>query len=528
MKVHSAKNVCSLTLASIALAATGCGRGSNDAFKYRGPTQQPIPPVTQQTEMKIMKEILPSIGRGVNPATGTIVGECITGTAPDANILAKSTATGEFAPDGQIVQASFKEIKSSEQLRKALSVSANGKASWGAAGGSVSASFFQSSEITQHNLNMLMLMTVTNPEVRMHDVRLTPEAAELLRTQGTEAFFRRCGTEAVIGYQTGGEFIATVTISSREARSVSEIRADLSVKGVSFSAGAEFAQSMEKVSGQYETTIDLLMSGGKGERVVFTPGEFKEAMSRFPETVRKHAVPIRQITIPFSSLIQGIDTLSQQKRRTQIDDVAANFDDVHDQIADLRYTLMNDKTLTAQNIATIESDMQALEKDRTLLQIAIDTCENPNNPCALPENLSNTKSEFRARTELSADESCGVDLFKMKQDGAVCGYQAIQNSNVINVTRYVTVQDHRCGVKAYNTLLDKSCGCSNPYGVAWGDSCQRKSCSKPEFGVAEFHKCDVPEVHSETQNTVDMIPNTCRHPDFGVESFKVCRHPIRL
>ncbi len=47
MKVHSAKNVCSLTLASIALAATGCGRGSNDAFKYRGPTQQQIPSITE-------------------------------------------------------------------------------------------------------------------------------------------------------------------------------------------------------------------------------------------------------------------------------------------------------------------------------------------------------------------------------------------------------------------------------------------------------------------------------------------------
>jgi hypothetical protein len=521
--------IASLSLASLVFAACGSQKSQFAPIPAKnGNSQQTSPTPVVSPELKTMKNMLPSLGHGVSLTSGSVVGECITGTAPDANILAQGTATGEFSPDAQTVSADMVEVESREQLRKTLSLSANGKASWGAASVSASTSLFERLEVTQHTLNLLMRVKVTNPEVRMHDVRLTPEAAELLRSRGADAFFRRCGTEAVIGFQTGGEYLAYVTVTSAQRKTANEIKAELSGKGVNFSGGAQFAQTIDKITSDYNTTITIERSGGKGEKLFFTPAELKEAMAVFPSVVLKNAVPYRQVTVPFSTLIEGIDTLSQQKRRSQTEDVANMFDEVHNQIADLRFILKNDRTLVENDIAVIKNDIKSLEKDLSALQLTIATCENPENICQIPEDLSNTQSVYRNRTEVSAHESCGVATFNFGTKSSVCGFVPETTSVAVDITEMVTVTDARCGVKAYNTRLDRLCGCRNPAGMAVGDSCQRKSCSRPEFGVAEYHSCQVSQVRTEMQAHTAMKEASCRHPEFGVESYKVCRHAITI
>jgi hypothetical protein len=504
-----------LSLASLTLAACGVGAEKNDS-NTSTPTASP--------ELQKMKEKLPSLGHGVDFTTGTVVGECVTGTPPSASIVASGNGLDEFNPDGQIVSATVEEIKSSSELRKRLQVTASGKGSFGLTSASGNASFFRDQEVSQHTYNLLLHAHVENPEVKMHNVKLTPEAQKLLLEQGADALIKRCGSDVVIGYQTGGDFAALIKIASLGSQTVQEIRADIALRGLNFSAGASLVNSSSEVSKHYTLSIDSSVRGGKGEKIGITPEELKKQFQSFPQIALKSAVPFRLVTLPLRTLVASADTLAHEKRRAQISEVANMFDETHDHITDLRYVLSTDKSLSDSERQTIKDDIEKLSKNRQLLEVALATCEYHDKPCSVPEKLDLKDSKFRILTEIRTDAQCGVALYNEGTSASVCEtYEAIKN--IPEKRQMVKISGPECGVKRYNERMDKMCGCSNPVGMKFGDSCARRTCSRPEFGVAEYHTCQKEKLIQAARQVKETLPKTCRAPQFGVKDYKSCRLP---
>lgn len=485
----------------------GCGSSTSIQAKVR--TQKVEAPAPEDQLQDEEKQVFALLGQGSNSFNGGVaVGRCILGDLPSSNVLGKEYETPEYAGDGQTIEFKHSEVSSTEELRKKTEMSLDVKGSSGLYSGKVKASFLESQEINQEDINIFYHVKVVNPEVKMSNVRLSPEALELLEKQGLPALYKRCGDEAIIGYQTGGELLSMIQISKRDKTNTSSMAVAAEASGVKFSVNGKIIVDESNKKNDLKVDVSGKYIGGKAEIIKTGVTEFRDQAEGWAKVVAQHGVVLNLVKIKYSELAAGALDPQLVKMQDFMNDL------------DKKYDLLGDYVEQINNEMGHVSDLQLKDRysrakaDATKLKGEIidklTACKNLLDvehciDIQLTEKVDLFGTNF---FEKRADPSCGVATWKEIQNAA-CG---LHDKDVAKTN------DPVCGVELYNQRNERKCreyysGCrKDAPECPPKTACEDNYVRRPEYGVEKYKDCSVKEPEA----------NTCRFEGGEPETFKEC------
>ena len=503
--IPSAKKMTSLFIVPYLIG--GCGSSTTIQAKRLPEKVEAPAPAPDSPHQDEEKQVFGLLGQGTNSLNGQLVGSCIIGDLPSSNVLGKVYETPEYAGDGQNVDFKYAEVSSSKELKKKSEVNLAAKGSWGLSSAQGRASFIESAEIKQEDINIFYHVKVVNPEVKMSNIRLSPEALELLEKQGISALYKRCGDEAIIGYQTGGELFSIIQISKRDSTNTSSTSAVASAAGVNFSLNGEIKIDESKNQNDLKVEVRGKYIGGKGEAVKTSLAEFKNQAEGWTKVVAEHGSVLNLITVKYSQLAAG--ALDPQLVKMQ--DFMANLEKEYDLLGEYIELVKNEMGRTSDLELTERFAKAASEADQLRGEIItkLMTCQKSLDfDNCVDTQLSLKVSVFgKDFFEKRVDPSCGVATWKETQNAA-CGFhdKDVARSN-----------DPVCGVELYNQRNERKCHLTHctfrqnsecePQTV-----CEDNYVRRPEYGVEKYKDCSVKEPEA----------NTCRFEGGEPEAFKEC------
>ncbi|MCY4444230.1 MAG: hypothetical protein OXC44_05485 [Proteobacteria bacterium] len=230
-------------------------------------------------------------------------GSCIVGKPPQASQFHGS----DYTPDGQIVRFSHKRIESTSDLKH--SIKAKGKVSMGYQEmiGNATTEYLSNHSISQKNRYYFYLIEVENPKMVMSDIRLSLGAYDLYREKGEEAFYKRCGKEALIGHKTGGYLLNIIQISKKVQTSATSIDHLISASGFGFGLDGMLTIKDSSDLSELDVSIFTRWYGGKGGQTYSTLNELRDMSSQWPAMVAKHGVTIDNIYMSYDTLMDSIE-----------------------------------------------------------------------------------------------------------------------------------------------------------------------------------------------------------------------------
>lgn len=235
-----------------------------------------------------------------------VEGSCITGDMPTARIV-EANQSGEIIPDGQDVHSEFIEVKSQHDIRKAFNIGLDSNGFYNGVNFDAAVSLSQKVQSSENIRSLLYSVVVKNAEVKMQNYRLKEEARALLQ-RDKNAFYRRCGKEAIIGYRTGGEAKAVIRISSSEKISESDLNSMLQISGFGFGAGMKSASSARELFSKYKLEIYQSLKGGNSTELSNTIDGIINLYKKWPEKVAKNPVVYEYLTVPYSKFAEELLT----------------------------------------------------------------------------------------------------------------------------------------------------------------------------------------------------------------------------
>ncbi len=486
------------------------GCGSSTTVKAKMPTQKvetPAPaPMNQSQDEE--KQVLALLGQGSNSFTGGVaVGRCIIGELPSSNVLGKEYETPEYAGDGQSIAFKHSEVSSNQELRKKSELSLEAKGTSGLYSGKIKASFIESVDINQEDINIFYHVKVVNPEVKMSNVRLSPEALELLEKQGLSALYKRCGDEAIIGYQTGGELLSMIQISKRDKTNKSSMAVAAEASGVKFSANGKIIVDESNKKNDLKVDVSGQYIGGKGEKIETSVTEFRDQAESWAKVVAQHGVVLNLVKVKYSELAAGARDPQLVKMQDFMNDLDKQYDLLSDYVEQINNEMghvsdleLKDRYSKAKADATILKGeiIEKLIGCQSLLDI--EHCVD----IQLTEKIDLFGTNFFERR---VDPSCGVATWREIQNPA-CGWHdkdvAKINDPVCGIELYNQRNERKCHMTRCNRNISDEC---EPQQV-----CEDNYVRRPEYGVEKYKNCSVKEPEA----------NTCRFAGGEPETFKEC------
>lgn len=242
------------------------------------------------------------VGRGYDILTGAPRGDCV-----------ERTTTSENLPVGQDnIQFVSKEVTTTEELNKALSVSASAQLKAGLGSGSASANFAKSVDIQEYSLFYVVSASLTSQGVRLRDhtsaTSLKKEYRDLLKSNNPDRFRRfrmLCGDGFISELIYGGEFKALVRVNTKSRAERESLSGSVSFSGPGGGGGAEFQNRISKISTGREVNISSFRRGGKGDRIAITAADVATQASELPKAVA--AGPVVTKMVITSYLMMNLD-----------------------------------------------------------------------------------------------------------------------------------------------------------------------------------------------------------------------------
>lgn len=244
-----------MSLACFAAAGlvSACAATSND--QETGP--EPTASAAQALDFESDWTNLHRVGGGWDSLTDDPRGDCIVlGPLLDNN----PTATGNT------VVWSISYTKDSNELRKALSVSASASLKAGFGSGSVKARYAESVATNHFSVYALARVNVLKSSRSMRNVFMTPGNATLVENGKLDIFRRRCGDRFVVGEQSGGELVGVFEFAADSLQKRQELEATVKASSGTWSAKGSFASSVERLvqSSSIRTTSSFVSCEDKG------------------------------------------------------------------------------------------------------------------------------------------------------------------------------------------------------------------------------------------------------------------------
>lgn len=485
----------------------GCGssttiQAKRPTQKVEAPAQTPTPtPEALQDE----KAAFALLGQGSNSFSGWVaVGSCIIGDLPSSNVLGKKYETPEYAGDGQSISFKSSEVSSTQELRKRSELSLEAKGSSGFTSGKAKASFIETVDLKQEDINIFYYVKVVNPEVKMSNVKLSPEALDLLEKQGPAALYKRCGDEAIIGYQTGGELLSMIQISKRDKTNTSSVAAAAEASGVKFSINGKIQVDESNKKNDLKVDVAGTYIGGKGEKIKTNVTEFRDQAEDWAKVVAQHGVVLNLVKVKYSELAAGAIDPQLVKMQDFMNDLDKQYDLLGDYVEQINNEMGHVSDLELQErYSKAKADATKLKGEITDKLISCKSLLDVEH-CVDTELTKKVDLFGTNLFEKRVDPSCGVATWKPIQNFS-CG------SHDIAVPKF---NFPPCGVESYNAKDEPKCrkvGLEG--GLNAGETvCDHHYVERPEYGVKKYKDCMINELEA----------NTCRLEGGQPETFKEC------
>lgn len=263
------------------------------------------------------------LGRGFNTLSGEFKGECVVGK-PTSN-----------QSRGFQIDYSMTQLRSSEEFRRSLQMSASASMGIGSWSGDASSSFFRSLDRNRYYDYLLVNVSVVGPSFSLTGDKLSGDAHGLRNKP--KDFYTKCGNQYVKSVTLGGDFTAIITIETDNEIERSELRAALSVAAVGYGSGkASFAENLSRVTKNYKRTVKILRKGTNEAVPDLSIDALIQYSLDFPTKInRDTAYPISFDKASFTDIDVRIPRF--QKEEILADDWATRAGELYSDYADLIY-----------------------------------------------------------------------------------------------------------------------------------------------------------------------------------------------
>lgn len=253
------------------------------------------------------------VGRGLDILTGSPRSDCVERSIVEAH--------PNFGPNSVTFRSI--RIENSEQIDKALGLSASGSVNAGFGSGGASAAVSNTLSISNYTLNYLVETVVSAKGNSIRDVKLKPQFSALIANGNPlaiERFRTICGDGYVGEFTMGGEYQALIQIHTKSKADSESVAASLSASFSMATGAASFSNSLKKVVETHEVRIWSLQRGGSGATPI-TAEDIATKASTLPDNVKQAAIPnqaavfsyillLEDPTLPLTDFVQRETALS--------------------------------------------------------------------------------------------------------------------------------------------------------------------------------------------------------------------------
>ena len=193
------------------------------------------------------------------------------------------TASEATADSGQEATYDTTLINTAEQLYEQLDVKVTAEGRYGLFSAKGKFEFMDKSRFNQTATFLVAHATVNTAFVRAKNPVPVQDAAQLVHDGRTDLFRKRYGDLFIRGIQSGGEYIAIISITSEESQTEQKLAASLkaSFDGIaaSGSVAVDVAHEQSELRRRSEVRVSTYQRGGVGEAISYT-GTIDEVIAR--------------------------------------------------------------------------------------------------------------------------------------------------------------------------------------------------------------------------------------------------------
>lgn len=218
------------------------------------------------------------------------------------------TPTEAIADSGQEATYDTVIITTAEQLYEQLNVSVNAEGRYGLFSSKGKFEFLDKSHFSRTATFLVAHATVNSAFIRAKDPAPVEDAKQLVKDRNTELFRQRYGDYFIRGIQSGGEYIAIISITSEESQTEQKLAANLkaSFDGIvaSGSLSVEMAHEQSELRRRSEVRVSTYQRGGVGEAISYT-GTVDDVLAR----LKTFATAVRSNPKAYSAQAASYQTL---------------------------------------------------------------------------------------------------------------------------------------------------------------------------------------------------------------------------
>lgn len=324
------------------------------------------------------------LGDGVDSISGQKRGACVMFSESISETLTNYTA--------QQSVTTFDKIESSSEFSSFLGLEAEASYSSFA---SAKMDFKNRLSFNEHTLYVLVKASAerVGEQIKTNDVKLTPEAWELLENQDYDRFKERCGSGFIGVITSGGEFFALYQFQSESREEFESLNAEAKFSYGVAKGSAEFEEKIDKLSKVSSVSIDVFANGDAENETPVSAEDALEYAKGFRSSVFElersvgisvvlwdytilNMPPGAQVRFENAALSSEVQRI--ESRLYQYDDAIANLDyalshpDQFDH-SEGAFERMSEKLneLTTAKWGLVDRGMACLARD-------LETCKNQN------------------------------------------------------------------------------------------------------------------------------------------------------
>ena len=406
-----------------------------------------------------------AIGSGFDSLAIEALGDCVTRT--DAQ-----PAAGVVGERQMFLMQQVENYASLSQTL-ALSASASLKAEVFSVDGR--AGFFQSLNMNDYSLWLVVTVLVQQPSRVMRDVELTKDASDLYSSHGPAAFRERCGDEYVSGLITGGEFRSVIEIDTHSQEEKDALSAAIGGSYKIFSGSAELESTLTKILSTNKTQVYAYVSGGTGQVIQIDPKDMLYQATHFAATIQgEQAAPVNALTAPYRTLKlpDGPAPLDISNQMAFMQSASKSIADIRQAINNIDYITYHPEEFVEPNMTVLAETRNQLAANYNTIRASASTCYRDLNKCEMPQlaKVDLSLPQRQPTTESScpeadrvyktrADAVCGTPKYNVGR-GEPCGAELFNEGvgQVCGVASFLTGTGNVCGVKQANLSSGKVCG----------------------------------------------------------------------
>ena len=242
----------------------------------------------------LKNEVLPGIqaGQGVNLALGTTHNTAVTGTF-------QPSVPGASGLD---VDYSLTVLKSTDDMVRALSVSASLSYSSIFFSAGATADFFQRSSVSRYTTYVLAKCTVTLPPQSIPRPKIDPAVITAAQSLSKDEFCRIYGTSFFAGFIGGGTYYGVIEIESASEDQQQDIAVAVSGAGWGISASASVSDRLSRISATLSKRVYAIRRGVGAGPNPLTADDIINQCVNFPQEVTSSPVAFLGLFQPYDDM----------------------------------------------------------------------------------------------------------------------------------------------------------------------------------------------------------------------------------